>query len=195
MQGTRDIAALEATIASLESQIESLSRDNDALAAENRRLAEDAARADSEWAARMESALAKQAAEKDRAYAQLRSEHDKLVELVKMANAREFGAKSERVLPHQISLFNDLEACAPAPPPEPAPGPKAEKGRKPKKKVDWASFGTVVVEHEIPEGERSCPACGRGMEPMGYEVRREFVYVPAGPRRGARAPRRQVRLP
>lgn len=177
MQGTRDIAALEATIASLESQIESLSRDNDALAAENRRLAEDAARADSEWAARMESALAEQAAEKDRAYAQLKSEHDKLVELVKMANAREFGAKSERVLPHQISLFNDVEACAPSPEPEPAPKPG--KRRKPRKKVDWASFETVVVEHELPEGERVCPACEHAMEPMGYEVRREFVYVPA----------------
>ena len=160
MQGTRDIAALEATIASLESQIASLSRDNDALAAENRKLAEDAARADSVWAARMESALAEQAAEKDRAYAQLRSEHDKLVELVKMAGAREFGAKSEKVLPHQIPLFNDLEANAPAP--EPAPKPK--KRRRPKKKVDWASFETVVVEHEIPEGERGCPACGHGME-------------------------------
>lgn len=177
MQETRDIAALEATIASLESQIESLSRDNDALAAENRRLAEDAARADSAWAARMESALAEQAAERDRAYAQLKSEHDKLVELVKMANAHHFGAKSERVLPHQISLFNDIEACAPVPELEPAP--KAKKRRKPKKKVDWASFETTVVEHGLPEGERGCPACGHGMEPMGYEVRREFVYVPA----------------
>lgn len=177
MQGTQDIAALEATIASLESQIESLSRDNDALAAENRRLAEDAARADSEWAVRMESALAEQAAEKDRAYAQLKSEHDKLVELVKMANARHFGAKSERVLPHQISLFNDVESCAPAP--ETGPAHKPGKKRRPKKKVDWTRFETVVVEHEIPEGERGCPACGHGMEPMGYEVRREFVYVPA----------------
>ena len=177
MQEARDITALEATIASLESQIESLSRDNDALAAENRRLAEDAARADSEWAARMESALAEQAAEKDRAYAQLKSEHDKLVELVKMANARHFGAKSERVLPHQISLFNDVEACAPAPGPEPAP--RARKRRKPKRKVDWASFETVVVEHVLPEEERTCPACEHAMEPMGYEVRREFVYVPA----------------
>ena len=48
----------------------------------------------------------------DRAYAQLRSEHDKLVELIKMANAREFGARSERVLPHQLSLFNDMVPVA-----------------------------------------------------------------------------------
>lgn len=168
---------MEATVASLESQVESLSKDNDALAAENRRLAADAARADSEWAARMESALAEQAAEKDRAYAQLKSEHDKLVELVKTANARHFGAKSERVLPHQISLFNDVEACAPAPGPGPAPKPR--KRRKPKKKVAWESFETVVVEHELPEEDRACPTCEHAMEPMGYEVRREFVYVPA----------------
>ena len=157
----------------LESQLESLSRDNEALASENRRLAEELARADAEWAAR----LAELEARKDRAYAQLKSEHDKLVELVKMANAREFGAKSEKVLPHQISLFNDMEAAAPAPPP--APEPKAKKKRKPKKKVDWASFETTVIEHDLPEVERGCPACGHGMEPMGFEVRREFVYVPA----------------
>jgi transposase len=173
MQETQDIAAYEAAIATLESQLESLSRDNDALAAENRRLAGDLARADAEWAAR----LAELEARKDRAYAQLKSEHDKLVELVKMANAREFGAKSERVLPHQVSLFNDVEAAAPAP--APGPAPRARKKRKPKRKVDWASFETTVVEHESPEDGRDCPACGHGMEPMGYEVRREFVYVPA----------------
>lgn len=176
MQGTRDIAALEATIASLEPQIESLSRDNDALVAENRRLAADIARA-AEDAARTATETQVALAERDCAYAQLKSEHDKLVELVKMANAREFGATPERVLPHQLSMFNDFEACAPAPEPEPAT--KAKRRRRPKKKVDWASFETVVVEHELPEGERDCPACGHGMEPMGYEVRREFVYVPA----------------
>ena len=175
MQGTHDIAAYEATVAMLESQLESLSKDNEALAAENRRLAEELARADAEWAAK----LAELEARKDRAYAQLKSEHDKLVELVKMANARHFGARSERVLPHQISLFNDLEACAPAPPPDPAPEPEARKRRKPKKKVDWARFETVVIEHDLPEEERRCPACEHAMEPMGYEVKREFVYVPA----------------
>ena len=174
MQETRDIAALEATIASLESQVESLSRDNDALAAENRRLAADIARA-AEDAARTAAETQAALAEKDRAYAQLRSEHDKLVELIKMANAREFGARSERVLPHQLSLFNDFEASAPAP----EPASRSRKRRKPKRKVDWASFETTVVEHDLPEGGRDCPACGHGMEPMGYEVRREFVYVPA----------------
>ena len=128
MRETRDIAECGATIATLESQLESLSRDNDALAAENRRLAGDLARADAEWAAR----LAELEARKDRAYAQLKSEHDKLVELVKMASAREFGARSEKVLPHQISLFNDIEAAAPAPSPEPSP--RERKPRKPKRK-------------------------------------------------------------
>lgn len=167
---------MEAEIASLESRIESLSKDNEALAAENRRLAEDASRAAAE-AARV--AAEKQAAidEKDRAYAQLKSEHDKLVEMIKMANARHFGAKSERVLPHQLSMFNDAEASAPAPAAgKPARPPRP---RKPKRKVDWASFETTVETHELPEGGRACPACDHAMDPMGYEVKREFVYVPA----------------
>lgn len=177
MGETADIQELEATIATLCAQLEATSRDNEALAADNRELADEASRLATRLADK-DAELVELAARKDRAYAQLKGEHDRLVELIKQANARAFGAKSERVLPHQISLFNDVEAAAApqAAAPEAAP---TRKRRRPKRKVDWSRFKTTVVTHELPEGERDCPACGHHMEPMGHELRREFVYVPA----------------
>ncbi|MGI6404425.1 MAG: IS66 family transposase [Oscillospiraceae bacterium] len=36
-----------------------------------------------------------------------------------------------------------------------------------------------IVEHHIPEEERSCPDCGSRMEEIGKEVRRRLVIIPA----------------
>ena len=64
-----------------------------------------------ELRARLKALLALQAQE----LADLRAENAKLtkenlrlVELIKIANARAFGARSEKIHPHQISLFNDI---------------------------------------------------------------------------------------
>ena len=105
-----DIPAAE-QIARLLAQVESLSRDNERLAADNAELARAAAEA-----ARVPADLERELREE---LAAVRAERDRLVELVRLTNQRFFGCKSEKVVPDQLSLFNDMEAavdpCAPEP--------------------------------------------------------------------------------
>ena len=98
-----DIPAAE-QIARLLAQVESLSRDNERLAADNARLARDAAEA-----ARVPAGLERELREE---LAAVKAERDRLVEMVKLANQRFSGCRSERVVPDQLSLFNDVEAAA-----------------------------------------------------------------------------------
>ncbi|MBQ9003629.1 MAG: IS66 family transposase, partial [Eggerthellaceae bacterium] len=116
-------------------------------------------------------------AERDAAVA----ERDRVISQILLANARAYGSKSEKVLPHQLGLFNDMEAAF-----EPsAPEPEAEEVAKPRKKrkrrecVDWSRYDTVVVEHRLEGEDASCPACGSKMEDMGYQVKRVFKIRPA----------------
>ena len=106
------IAYLKDLTSSLESKIDALAKDNGALAKDNATLSKD------NVAIKVQADYYK-------------SELDKLIEQVKIANARRFGAKSDRIKPYQVSLFNDMEAAADltAPEPELAPG-KPKKARK-----------------------------------------------------------------
>lgn len=170
MKGTRDIAKgegrgplleeierLRAANAAMSRQIEVLSADNEALAAQGAAAEEDRAA----LAAQLKRALA---------------EIERLVERVRVENARRWGARSDRILPHQISLFNDVEAAAAAGPAGAGAGKPGRKARKRRRPIDWSRFETEVVDHTA---DASCPSCGSAMEPMGYEVRRELKYVPA----------------
>lgn len=170
-----EVEALRARLAVVE-------RDNEALAAENARLAADAA--ESARAAAAASAEAERLRARE---AELERRIERIAELIREANARAFSPGSERsskVAPGQESLFNDVEAADAGDSPEPGPGPAGTRGRGPRKapkKVDWSGFAEVthVTVHELPEGERSCPACGGPLEPMGFEVTRTFRIVPA----------------
>lgn len=109
----------------------------------------------------------------------LMAEFDKLIEQIKIMNARAYGAKSERILPHQISLFNDMEAVNGTIIAEPSAEEALPKVRKKKTSIDYSKFDTIVVEHIIPESERICDACDAVMEEMGVEVKRIIKLIPA----------------
>lgn len=109
----------------------------------------------------------------------LAAEFDKLIEQIKIMNARAYGAKSERILPHQISLFNDMEAVSDTIIAEPSAEEILPKVRKKKASIDYSKFDTVVIEHTIPESERICDVCDTAMEEMGVEVKRVIKLIPA----------------
>ena len=156
-------------IAQLESAMAEMAAKMDAVMSDNERLAS--------LVSSLESDIAAVAAERDAAVA----ERDKVISQILLANARAYGSKSEKVLPHQLGLFNDMEAAF-----EPsAPEPEAEEVARPRKKrkrrecVDWSKYDTVVVEHRLEGDAASCPACGSQMEDMGYQVKRVFKIRPA----------------
>lgn len=112
-----------------------------------------------------------------KSYEHLELEYDKLVELIAKANAREFGASSERIHPYQISLFNDMEATAPDEVDDEVPGPTRPK--KKRKAIDYSALDVEVVEHKLSEQDRTCPVCKALMREMSVEVRRVVKLVPA----------------
>ena len=108
-------------------------------------------------------------------------ENLRLVELIKRANARAFGAKSEKIHPHQSALFNDVDSLAPddAFDDDDEEKPAPPRPRRKRKKIDWSRFDTTVVEHVMEDGEAICPRCGDTLEEMGYDVRHIVHIVPA----------------
>ena len=197
MSKTTDIANAEARLAemaerleALAATVESLSRDNESLAAqaaEAQRDAADAMRAVAavtaerdELAARCDEALA----QRDMARAEL----ERGVEQLKIANARLYAPRTEKVPPEQMSLylqlFNGAEADADEAVPEPAyedavAAPQRERKRGGKRRLDYESMETVVIEHELPAEGASCPECGSGLADFKVEVTRTVRLVPA----------------
>ena len=172
MQNTADIPMGE-LVARLMAQVESLSRDNERLARDNAELsraASEAMRAPARLAEELRAELAA-----------VKAERDRLIELVRLSNQRFFGCRSEKVVPDQLSLFNDMEAAADGSP-EPAfadavpPKPRKRGG---KRKVDYSKLEQVVVRHELPAGSRECPECGAGLEEFKVEVTYSLRMVPA----------------
>ena len=166
------IAELEAALADATAKAALLARDNERLAADNDRLQYG------------NSSLELEVASLKSALAQSRAEFEKVVSMLMLANARAYGARSEKVRPGQLSLFNDMEAAfepdAAEPAPEDVAAPaKPAKPRKRRECVDWSKYDTVVVEHGFGGGNPACPACGSEMAPMGYQVKRVFKIRPA----------------
>ena len=159
-------------IARLLAQVDSLSRDNDRLAADNAELARAAAEA-----ARMPADLERELREE---LAAVRAERDRLIELVRLANQRFFGCRSEKVIPGQLSLFNDMEAAAEPCAAEPESAAQAKPGRRGgKRRIDYSRLEQVVVRHELPESARECPECGSELEEFKIEVTYALRMVPA----------------
>ena len=172
MGKSMDISA-EELIARLTAQVESLSRDNERLARDNAELAKaaaDAVRAPAELAEELRAELAA-----------VKAERDRLIELVRLSNQRFFGCKSEKVIPDQLSLFNDMEAAADGSP-EPEfdeAVPARPRRRGGKRRIDYSKLEQVVVRHELPAGSRECPECGAGLEEFKVEVTYSLRMAPA----------------
>lgn len=177
MQTTTDLEAMRELLESIQGQIASLVSQNDTLAKQVSDLSED---------------LRAQAAESDKVIASLKAElaeaklkEASLVEEIKFWNMRFYGSKSEKVAPGQISQFNEMEAAFDEEHPEPSiedalPKRKGKPHRRGGKvNIDYDRFKTIVIEHDIPEGERACPECGCVLREMNVEVTKRLKIVPA----------------
>ncbi len=94
---------------------------------------------------------------------------------MRLAAKRQWGPSSEACRGQLPLLFNDAEGFADATLLEASPRRTGGK----RGRVDWSAHETEVVVHDMAEEDRSCPACDAELAPMGYEVTRELVFVPA----------------
>ena len=154
------IAYFKDLASSLELKIDALSKDNDALAKDVAELARDnvSLKRDCDF---------------------YKARYDGLIEQIKILNARYWGAKSDKVQPYQLSLFNDMEAASDPLMPEPDYKEALPKKRKKKNSIDYSKFETSVIEHELSEKDRHCDECDTVMDEMGIEVKRTLKLIPA----------------
>ncbi|MDL2235780.1 IS66 family transposase [Christensenellaceae bacterium OttesenSCG-928-L17] len=117
---------------------------------------------------------------------QLRQQNQWLLEQLKLARHHRFGASSEKVKPEgieQLNLFNEVEAEADPSIPEPELKEIKAYRRRKAGQVGTArlpeDIPVEIIEHELPEEERSCPECGENLHTMGKEIREELKLVPA----------------
>ena len=152
-------------------EVSSLTSQNEALAKQNADLAHDMAEA---------GATIKELIQKSK---QDDATIERLLEQIKLMNARFFGAKSERVSPGQLSLFNDMEAAADKSVTEPLIEdvlPKKKDHRRGGKRViDFSKFETVIINHELAEDARVCGVCEGELVKMNEEVTKKIRIVPA----------------
>ena len=117
-------------------------------------------------------------------YDELKLQNQWLLEQLGLAKKRKFGSSSERMqdsLMDQLGLnFNEAEAYAygtKSATAEQIAVKAHERKRQSGSVTDIVPEGTPteIVEHRLPEEERTCSACGTMMEEIGKEVAEKVI--------------------
>lgn len=173
MERAQDMrASADGQVAALIAQVRALAAQNDALAKENAKLASDMA----DLTARSAEAVSALKAQLAEAHAAI----DSMIEQIKLSAQHRFGSSSEKVIPEQLPLSNEVEATAKPDAAEPdieEALPKKSRKRGGKTTIDYSKFEILVIDHEIPAGERACPECGCVLSEMKVEVTRRVGLV------------------
>lgn len=129
------------------------------------------------------SACDKKISELTSQLADTKRELNRLIEQIKLANMRFFGSRSEKVIPEQLSLFNECEATSNTDTVEPSVEdvlPKRRSRRRGGKPViDYSKFETIVIDHELDPDLQVCPQCADTLVEMSVEVTKKIRIVPA----------------
>ncbi|MGG5253704.1 IS66 family transposase [Neobacillus sp. SM06] len=109
-----------------------------------------------------------------------------LEEQLHLLQHKRFGASSEKTLPGQLDLFNEVENESNLELPEPEPEPELEsityKRRRKKpghREAMLENLPVETIEYRLPEEEQVCSCCGGALHEMSTEVRQELIYIPA----------------
>jgi len=101
-------------------------------------------------------------------------------ELFKISQQKRFGASSEKSAldAGQTSMF---EESVPTLPPalEIAETSRTRRKQKGKREADWSRLPLEIIEHDIPEPQRKCPACSSNVAEIGVQTRDELKIIPA----------------
>ena len=110
-----------------------------------------------------------------------------LQEQLNLALARRFAARSEKLSPDQIRLFDEAESASPLPMSDDSAATDENDGidvpahrrRRGKRRPLPASLPRVEIRHELPESERCCPHDGRRLKATGEVTSEQLDIVPA----------------
>ena len=105
-----------------------------------------------------------------------------LEEQLRLMQHNRFGASSEKTLPGQLELFNEVENESNPELPEPELESITYKRRRKKRGHREAMLENLpveTIEYRLPEEEQVCSCCGGALHEMSTEVRQELIYIPA----------------
>ena len=131
------------------------------------------------------AAQAARIAELEQQNAQQSSRIVTLQEQLNLALARRFAARSEKLSPDQIRLFDEAEAEALLHPEatqadeDDGVDVPAHRRRRGKRQPLPESLPRVEIRHELPEDERCCPHDGRTLKAIGAVTSEQLDIVPA----------------
>lgn len=108
-----------------------------------------------------------------------KAEYGQAAEQVKIAGARCYGAKTERIAPCQLPLLNGAEAEASGDAAGAGNKEASPKKREKKSTIDCSEFGTEAIEHVLPEEDLICDGCNSTAAEMGTETKRTLKLMPA----------------
>jgi transposase len=89
--------------------------------------------------------------------------------MVSVANLRELFDESEMIVDPTVSTEID----------DPDDNSRTKKKKKKKKSAIPEDAPRTIVEHDVPESQRTCSEDGSQLSPMGYDVKLELKYKPA----------------
>lgn len=103
-------------------------------------------------------------------------------EQFRLLQHKRFGASSEKTLPGQLELFNEIEKEANPELPEPVLESITYQRRRKKRGHREAMLENLpveTIEYRLPTEEQVCSCCGGTLHEMSTEVRQELIYIPA----------------
>ncbi|MDX9871213.1 MAG: IS66 family transposase [Clostridia bacterium] len=113
---------------------------------------------------------------------ELRHQVQWLMEQLRLAKHKQFGASSEQTNLYQLYLFNEAEQSAELAAPEPEiTEVKAHYRKKTRLTTDKLpeDLPVEIIMHELPTEKRVCPDCGSCLHKMGEDTREELKIIPA----------------
>lgn len=103
-------------------------------------------------------------------------------EQFRLLQHKRFGVSSEKTLPGQLELFNEVENESSFDLPEPTLESITYQRRRKKRGHREAMLENLpveTIEYRLPAEEQVCSCCGGALHEMSTEVRQELVYIPA----------------
>lgn len=103
-------------------------------------------------------------------------------EQFRLLQAKKFGASSEKNLPGQLELFNEVEKEANLELSEPVLESVTYQRRRKKRGHREAMLENLpveTIEYRLSPEEQVCSGCGGDLHEMSTEVRQELIYIPA----------------
>ncbi len=105
-----------------------------------------------------------------------------LEEQLRLLQHNRFGVSSEKTLPGQLELFNEVEKESNPELPEPVLESISYQRRRKKRGQREAMLENLpveTIEYRLPTEEQVCSCCGGALHEMSTDIRQELVYIPA----------------